>query len=82
MIATALRRRADAARRLEPVDGRWGADLNALDPALPWPPAPRTPSTYGLSPDEIRHEAERLMRTGWQQWEIVATLARPEPVTA
>jgi hypothetical protein len=76
-VGPALRRRADAARRHPALEGRHGDRLAAHDPALPWPPTPRTPSTYGLSPDEIRREAERLLASGWQTWEIVDTLAPP-----
>lgn len=82
MIAEALRRRADAARRLPPVVGRHGPPLAAYDPALPWPPAPRTPSTYGMTPAELRREAGRLLSAGWLTWEIVAALAPPTEVAA
>lgn len=78
MTALALRRRAAAARRLPAVDGRHGDGLAARDPALTWPPAPRIPSTYGMTPDEIRREAERLLASGWASWEIVCTLVSPE----
>jgi hypothetical protein len=77
-----MRRRAAAARRLPAVDGRHGDGLAARDPALTWPPTPRIPSTYGMTPDEIRHEAERLLSDGWQTWEIVVILAPPELVAA
>ncbi len=82
MISAALRRRADAAHRLEPLAGRWGERLAAHDPSLTWPPAPRSPSTFGMTPVEIRHEAERLLSAGWQRWEVRATLARPEMAAA
>jgi len=82
MTADALRRRADAARRLEPVDGRHGPDLGARDPVACWPPASRGPSTYGLSSDERRHEAERLLAAGWAGWEVVAVLVDPEAAAA
>lgn len=81
-VSAALRRRADAAHRLEPVDGRWGERLAARDPALPWPPAPRSPSTYGMTPDEIRWHAADLMASGWQRYEIAAVLAPPGLVAA
>lgn len=77
-MTTALGRRATAARRLEPLDGRYGPDLGARDPLESWPPAPRTPGRYGLTDDELRAEADRLLASGWASWEIVATLARPE----
>lgn len=79
---TSLRRRADAARRLPALDGRHGGTLAALDPWLPWPPAPRSPGTYGLTTAELWHEAERLLDAGWQRWELRVVLARPEPVDA
>lgn len=31
---------------------------------------PRTASTYGLKPDELRAEIRRLRAEGWQDWEI------------
>lgn len=82
MIPAALRRRADAAYRLEPLEGRYGQCLAAHDPALDWPPAPRTPSTYGMTPDERRCYAKRLMAKGWQAWEVRAVLVDPERVAA
>jgi hypothetical protein len=80
-IAGALHRRA-AARRLEPLDGRWGADLGARDPLASWPPAPRTPGRYGLTDDELRAEADRLLASGWLVSEIRATLVRPQAAAA
>jgi hypothetical protein len=74
---TALRRRADAARRLEPVEGRHGPHLGARDPAACWP-SQRGPSTFGMTDDERRCYAAYLIEGGWQQWEIVATLTPPE----
>ncbi len=82
MIATALRRRADAAHRLEPLEGRWGGSLGARDPAAPWPPAQRTPSTFGLSNNELRRHAATLVASGWSTREIQQVLSRPEPVAA
>jgi len=73
----ALRGRADAARRHPPLDGRHGRVLAAFDPALSWPPAPRLPSTYGMTDDERRCYAAYLMESGWLTWEIVRTLAPP-----
>lgn len=75
--AAALRRRADAARRLPPLEGRHGPDLGARDPLASWPTG-REPSTFGLTGDELRAEAERLVASGWGCWEIRATLVRPE----
>lgn len=80
--AHALRRRAVAARRLPALDGRHGGTLAALDPALTWPPAPRTPSTYSLSDDERRDYARALIASGWDSWEVRQVLAAPEPVAA
>ncbi len=79
-LAVVLRGRADAARRHPPLQGRHGPAIAAYDPALPWPPAPRSPSTYSLSIDELCAEAERLVVAGWHRWEVRATLARPELV--
>lgn len=75
--AAVLRRRAEAAARLGPVDGRHGPTLAALDPLLSWPPRPRMPLTYGLTRAELRHEAERLVESGWVGWEVVAVLVSP-----
>jgi len=81
-VGPALRRRADAAHRLEPLEGRRGADPGARDPALTWPPAPRTPSTFGLSDNELRSHAKDLVASGWSTQEIQQVLSRPEPVAA
>ncbi len=75
-----LESRADAARRLPVVPGRWGRSLAARDPLLPWP-AVRQPSTFGLTATELRHEAQRLLAAGWQVHEVAAVLA-PPPETA
>ncbi|MFC8220923.1 hypothetical protein ACFUTY_22435 [Streptomyces sp. NPDC057362] len=41
---------------------------------------PLTCGTYGLSPSELRAEAQRLLFTrGWQLWEVAARLALPRP---
>lgn len=77
-----LARRAAAARRFPPVDGRHGDRLAAHDPALNWPPTPRAPGTYGLTPDEIRREAQRLEALLWQDWEVREVIAAPGPVAA
>lgn len=76
-MTTALRRRAAAARRLEPLDSRHGLDLGARDPIASWPTR-CGPSTYGMTPGEIRREAERMLAGGWASWEIVCTLVSPE----
>jgi len=81
-VPVSQRRRHAAALRLEPLAGRHGGTLAAYDPWLPWPPAPRTPSTFGMTPDEIRAEAERLLAAGWSRSEVRAVLAPPEPVAA
>ena len=76
--ATQMRNRVAAAVRLPPLPGRHGRTLAAYDPDLTWPPAPRSPSTYGLSPDERRHEAERLLASGWAGHEVARVLVSPE----
>lgn len=91
MIAAALRRRADAARRMPPLEGRWGPDLGARDPhaswtgpilgPLRWDPA-HAAGRFGLSDGELRAHARYLVDSGFQPWEIVAVLAKPEPVDA
>ncbi len=78
---TDLRSRAAAARRLPVVPGRWGRSLAARDPLLSWPAAGQ-PSTFGLTASELRHEAERLLATGWQVDEVAAVLAPPETASA
>ncbi len=77
-----LRVRAAAARRLPALLDRHGSSLAARDPLLPWPSEPRQPSTFGLTATELRHEAARLLASGWQVYEVVAVLAPPETASA
>jgi len=72
-----LRRRADAARRLEPLDGRHGPDIGSRDPLATWPTR-RGPSTFSLTPDERRAYASVLLDAGWQAYEICLVLAPPD----
>lgn len=76
-VRLALARRSRAARRLPVLPGRHGSSLAARDPLSPWP-AVRQPSTFGLTATELRHEAQRLLASGWQVHEVVAVLAAPE----
>ena len=69
-------RRAATARRCEPVEGRYGAELAARDPYLPWP-SRRCPSTFGLSGPERSREAARLLEDGWGSWEVALVLVDP-----
>jgi hypothetical protein len=71
-LADQLRRRREAALRLVPLDGGF-----VRDPLAAVAPRPRTPSAFGLSPTELITEAWRLRDSGWQGWEIAATLVRP-----
>jgi hypothetical protein len=68
--ATQLHKRAAAARRCPPLPGRHGSSLAVHDGYLPWPPGPRKPSTFSLTPMERRREAERLLASGWESWEV------------
>jgi hypothetical protein len=47
------------------------------DPLDP-PSDPRGPCTFGLAGVELVAEARRCRESGWQAWEIVARLARPD----
>jgi hypothetical protein len=72
-----LRRRADAALRIEPLTGRWGHDLGSRDPLASWP-VKRGPSTFSMTPDERRSYAAYLMQSGWLAYEVRQVLAPPE----
>lgn len=70
-------RRAAAARRCVPVEGRYGPTLAARDPLLAWSSVPRWPGTFGLSGPERAREAARLLEAGWASWEIACVLVDP-----
>ncbi len=76
--AQPLQVRGAAARRLPAIAARHGSGLAAHDPLLPWPDSPRAPSTFGLTDDERRREAVRLLAIGWARWEVAAVLAAPK----
>ncbi len=78
---TDLESRAAAARRLPALPGRWGLSLAARDPLLPWPAA-RQPSTFSLTASELRHEAQRLLESGWAVHEVLQVLSAPEACAA
>ncbi len=75
-----LFRRTSAARRLPALPGRFGPDLAAHDPLLPWSAIRRRPCTFALTDDERRREAVRLLASGWAAWEVAAVLAAPKSV--
>ncbi len=81
VAVTDLRSRADAAHRLPALPGRWGRSLAARDPLLPWPTV-RQPSTFSLTATELRHEAQRLLESGWAVHEVLQVLATPEACAA
>ena len=61
---------------------RWASrDLDALLRDL-YPPAPRRPSTFGLSPEDVRAEFDRLVASGWTPGEVRAVLAVSVPERA
>jgi hypothetical protein len=73
----AARRRAAAARALPPLRWRTGCRGHALrrrDPLIP-PVHGSTSSTFSLSDRELRAEADRLVRMGWDPAEVMAVLA-------
>ena len=69
--------------RWRAVDERRRAsrDLDALLRDL-YPPEPRRPSTFGLSPEDVRAEFDRLVASGWTPGEVGAVLAVPAPERA
>ncbi len=73
-----LLRRTSAARRLPALPGRCGPDLAAHDPLLPWSTTRRRPCTFGLTDNERRREAVRLLASGWAAWEVTAVLTAPK----
>lgn len=67
--AAQLRRRRAASWRLVPLaDGR----RDPVDPV----PSPRRPSSFGLTPAEVRYEASRCRTAGWLVWEVHTRFAR------
>ena len=74
--------RQQAARRCPPIEGRFGPTLAARDPALTFPPLGLMPSTYGMTANELRAEAHRLLEAGWKAWEIPEVLLAPSEVAA
>ena len=62
--------------RWRAVDERRRAsrDLDALLRDL-YPPEPRRPGTFGLSPEDVGAEFDRLVATGWTPGEVRAVLA-------
>ena len=72
--------RGEAARRLPPLPRRYGDNLAARDPLLPWPPCQRQPSTYGLTAHELAEHRRQLLRESWALWEVQAVLAEPDEV--
>ncbi len=75
-----LSRRTSAARSLPALPGRFGPDLAARNPLLPWSAIRRQPCTFSLTDDERRREAVRLHASGWTAWEVAAVLAAPKSV--
>ncbi|MFI1422749.1 hypothetical protein ACH4VX_33225 [Streptomyces sp. NPDC020731] len=67
-VPSELRRRHAAAARTAPLP--CGAHR---DPEL-HEVAPAAPSTYGLTPGELRAEADRLTARGWSVAEVAARL--------
>ena len=61
---------------------RWASrDLDALLRDL-YPPSPRRPGTFGLSPEDVRAEFDRLTASGWTPGEVRAVLAVSTPERA
>ncbi|MGW7715176.1 hypothetical protein ACWGKK_12765 [Streptomyces chartreusis] len=78
-IVTQLRRRRHAAQRCAPLDCGHRDPLDCIPASCGVPPddEPKPePSTFGLTPEQLRAEANRLVTDeGWQLWEIATRLA-------
>jgi hypothetical protein len=58
---------------------RWARALDVYLADVCPAPAPRRPGTYGLSPEDVRAEGNRLVAAGWDVAEVVQVLALPAP---
>lgn len=67
------RRRLRAAQRSQPLDhsGQRDPELDPIDADR------REPSTYGMTPDQLRAYGRYLRSQGWADWEIAARLVDP-----
>lgn len=77
-IVAQQRRRRHAAQRCTPLECGHRDPLDCIPAGcVPPPEEPeRQPGTFGLNPEQLRAEANRLVtREGWQLWEIAARLA-------
>ena len=61
---------------------RWARALDDHLAQVCPPPEPRRPSTFGLSPEDVRAEFDRLVASGWTPGEVRAVLAVSVPERA